>query len=490
MTTISDLLKPRAEVLEGRFQGVLQAHKVTDGDGRLETDANRLLNATYPSNALRNIFDRVSDKLEDRDSQGGIMLAGPYGSGKSHGLLVLYHMFNQPNVAQKWIDEWDIPLELPDDSNAVIVSTSETDADRIWEPVFQEAGREDVLEDIDRYPTIDHIEALAEECTFGVFFDEIETWWESFSEEADKELLERNRFFLQNLLEVANDPEGNLYAFITLLDRSDSLKEILDRTNPHAEDLNATGDRERIIIHRLFEGTPDDSDEGEVRSIVERYVDRYGFPIEIDEPKRYENRMVETYPFHPELIDLLNSLYEAARERQNVRGVMNVLADTIREVHDETDLIITSDVNPRAFRGINRTLFDRFTSDKQEVEDTEYAVELLQVILLYTLDDRSQMASTTQCLLGTFKPEETTVDRLHMTLENLYGTAHYLDVQDGSYFITEDPKLTALVTREQERILQENRDRAIDTLVEVVRDDVFHGDVYVYEYDDIPYEKQ
>lgn len=491
MATISEFLIPRDEVLEGRFQGVLQAHKVTDGDDRLENDPNRLFTATYPSNALRNIFDRVADKLDGRDSQGGITLTGPYGAGKSHGLLVLYHMFNSPGVAQSWADEWDIPIDLPDDADAAIVSTSETDADRIWEPVFRSAGREDVLEDIDRYPTTDHVEALAEDRTFAVFFDEIETWWESFSEEADSELLERNRFFLQHLLEVANDPEGDLFAFMTLLEKSESLQEILQRTNPHAENLNATGDRERIIIHRLFEGTPDDLNESTVRSVVERYVDNYLDPIEIEEPKRYENRMVESYPFHPELLDLLESIYEAARERQNVRGVMNVLADTVRENYDETDLIVTADVNPRAFRGIDRKLFDRFAADQRQLEDSEneHAVDMLQVILLYTLDDRSQMASTTQCLLGTFKPDETTVDRLDMDLTNLYGTAHYLDKQDRSYFITEDPKLTALVSREKERILDENRDRAVDKLGEVVEADVFDGEVYVHEHDEVPDEK-
>lgn len=490
MPVISDLLTPRDEVREGRFQGVLQAHKATGDDDRLETDPSRLLTATYPSNALRNIFDRVGAKLDGRDSQGGIMLTGPYGDGKSHGLLVLYHMFNSPGVAQSWVDEWEIPIDLPDDSDAVIVSTSETDADLIWEPVYRSAGREDILEDIDRYPTTEHVEALTEDGTFSVFFDEIETWWESFSEDADRDLLERNRFFLQNLLEVANDPNEDLFTFITLLDRSDRLKEILDRTNPHAEDLNATGDRERIIIHRLFQGNPDDLDEASVRSVVQQYVDSYEYPIEIDEPKRYENRMVETYPFHPELLDLLDSIYEAARERQNVRGVMNVLADTVREVHDGTDLIVTADVNPRAFRGINRTLFDRFTSDKQVVSDSEYSADLLQVILLYTLDERSQMASTTQCLLGRFKPGETTVDRLHMTLEDLYGTAHYLDEQDGSYFITEDPKLTALVSREQDRILEEDRTQATEMIVDVVRDDVFGGGVYVYGHDEIPDERE
>ncbi len=492
MTTISEFLTPRDEVLEGRFQGVLQAHKVTDGDDRLENDPNRLLAATYPSNALRNIFDRVSDKLDGQDHQGGITLTGPYGAGKSHGLLVLYHMFNSPDIAQSWADQWDIPIDLPTDADATIVSTSETDADLIWEPVYRAVGREDILEDIERYPTTDHVEALAENGTFGVFFDEIETWWESFSEESDRELLERNRFFLQNLLEVANDPDGDLFAFITLLEKSENLQEILQRTNPHAENLNATGDRERIIIHRLFTGTPDDLNERKVRTAVERYVDSYVDPVEIEEPKRYENRMVESYPFHPELLTLLESIYEAARERQNVRGVMNVLADTVRENYEETDLIITSDVNPRAFRGIDRKLFDRFLSDTRQLKESEneHGIDLLQVVLLYTLDDRSQMASTTQCLLGTFKPDKATVDRLDMDLTDLYGTAHYLDRQDGSYFITEDPKLTALVSREKERILDENRDQAIEKLADVVREDVFGGDVYVHDYDEVPDEKR
>lgn len=105
MTNISDFLTPREEVLEGRFQGVLQAHKVTDGGDRLETDPNRLFPTTYPSNALRNVFDRVADKLDGQDSQGGITLTGPYGAGKSHGLLVLYYMFNSPEVAQSWAEE-------------------------------------------------------------------------------------------------------------------------------------------------------------------------------------------------------------------------------------------------------------------------------------------------------------------------------------------------------------------------------------------------
>jgi hypothetical protein len=489
---ISDFLSPRDEVVEGRFQGVLQAHKVESSDDRLENDPSRLLSMTYPSNALQTAFDHVDNKLRDRDSQGGITLSGPYGAGKSHGLLTLYHLFDSPELAQDWLDEWDIPLNLPSTARASILSTSKTDADRIWEPIFRDLGCEDILDDIKRYPTTDHIEELVADETVAIFFDEIETWWESFSDTADEELVERNEFFLQNLFEVANDPDYDLFTFVTLLDKSEDLKRILNRTSPYAVDLNATGDRERIILHRLFETRRDDLDESAVRDVVRQYIDNYAYPIEIEEEKRYENRMVETYPFHPELLDLLDSLYEGGRERQNVRGAMNVLADTVRRLYDETNLIITSDINAAAFRGINQTLFNRYRSDLEAVEDIDYGDDLLKVILLYTLDERRQEASVTECLIGSYKPDKTSVSKLDMSLGNLYGTAHYLD-RDSSkdnYFITEDPKLTALVTREQERVLDGDHEDIEAKLVEVVRDDVWDGNVRVYPDDDVPESKE
>jgi hypothetical protein len=489
---ISDLIVPREEVVKGRFQGVLQAHKVGSSEDRLENDPSELLSMTYPSNALETAFEHVDNKLKNRDSQGGITLSGPYGAGKSHGLLTLYHLFDSPELAQDWLDEWDIPLELPKTAHASILSTSKTDADRIWEPIFRDLGHEDLLEDIKRYPTTDHIEELAGDETVAIFFDEIETWWESFSDTADDELVERNEFFLQNLFEVANDPDYDLFTLVTLLDKSEDLKRILNRTSPYAVDLNSTGDRERIVLHRLFETRREELDESAVRDVVGSYVDNYAYPIEIDEEKRYENRMVETYPFQPELLNLLDSLYEGGRERQNVRGAMNVLADTVRRLHDETDLIITSDVSAAAFRGINQTLFNRYRSDLEPVEDIDYGQDLLKVILLYTLDERRQEASVTECLLGTYKPEKTSVSKLDMSLGNLYGTAHYLD-RDGSkqnYFITEDPKLTALVTREQERVLDGDRDELEEKLVEVVRDDVWDGEVSVYPDEDVSDSKE
>jgi hypothetical protein len=82
---------------------------------------------------------------------------------------------------------------------------------------------------------------------------------------------------------VANDPGEQLFAFSTLLDKSQDIKRILDRTNPYAVDMNDTGDREQIILHRLFETRGDDIDEKAVRDVVSEYVEHYNYPVEIDE---------------------------------------------------------------------------------------------------------------------------------------------------------------------------------------------------------------
>lgn len=485
---IDDILTPRPEVVDGEFQGVLQAHKVGASADRLESDPSRLLSTTYPSDALELVFEQLDAKFSGGSNQGGITLNGPYGAGKSHALLALYHALDTPEAGQQWLDDWAIDAKLPQDTRASVLSTSQTDADRIWEPILRDLGHEELLTEIDRYPTSDHLESLTDDGPVAIFIDEIETWWGSFGED-QSDLLNQNKMFLQTLLEVAADPDEELVVFVTLLDENEDVKRVLDRTKPYGVDLNDTADRERIILHRLFETSRDEIDESAVRSVVREYVDGYGSLVDIPEQQRYEDRMVETYPFHPALVDLLDDLFQAARERQSTRGTMGVLADAVEEHHDETDLIVTSDVKTRPFRGFNKVLYDRFVSDREQVRDIQFGEELLQTILLYTLDDRSREATVTNCLLGVYKPDRTSVDRLDMSLRSLYGTAHYLDRDgtDGPYYVTEDPKLTALVTREQERVLSEDPSAVDDELTAVIREEVWNdSSVHVLGRDEVP----
>lgn len=481
MKKISQILTPRSEVLEGNFQGALQAHQVHSEAVRLESDPPSLFRATWPSDGIRNVIDRCRQKMNGNDHQGGFLLAGPYGAGKTHALILLYHLFNEPSVGRNWLEEWHIDFEVPDSSRAVVLSTSEVDADQLWVPIYQALGREDLLEQVKRYPTIPLIEELAGRKPLAIFLDEIETWYGSLSRD-EPETIEQNQMFLQNLLEVAADKDQRVFVFITLLNKSDELKRILLRTSPIHEDLSASGDREKLILHRLVETPRDVIDDDAVREIAKAFVDAYEFPIELAEPARYRQRMEETYPFHPQLLGLMDRVYESAAERQNVRGAMNVLADALGELYDESSLILTSDLDEAALRGINMQLVHRFNYDAEENEDTRdipHAKEMLRTILLFTLDAKSQAATTSDILLGTYQKSVGSLNELTMSLSELVGRAHYLHRDDGHFQIREDLNLVALVDRESRQI--QDFSEANQELFRLVRRAVFSGDVTIYE---------
>jgi predicted AAA+ superfamily ATPase len=101
MTLIQDIMKPRKEILEDKFQGVIQSNKVDSNEPRLENNAKGLLEVTYVSSALKVVLDRVNHKFTRTSNQGAFLLIGPYGTGKTHGLVTLYHLLKEPQIAKK-----------------------------------------------------------------------------------------------------------------------------------------------------------------------------------------------------------------------------------------------------------------------------------------------------------------------------------------------------------------------------------------------------
>ena len=70
MTVIKDvIIKSGREVIEGKFQGVIQSHKVDSGEPRLENNPEEFLRITYPSSALGRTLERINEKLSQTSNQ-------------------------------------------------------------------------------------------------------------------------------------------------------------------------------------------------------------------------------------------------------------------------------------------------------------------------------------------------------------------------------------------------------------------------------------
>lgn len=483
MALIQEIIKPRKEILEGKFQGVIQSHKVDSKEPRLESNAKDLLEVTYVSSALKRVLERVNDKFTRISNQGVFLLIGPYGAGKTHGLVTLYHLLKEPQIAKKWLRDWKIDIALPSSTKTCIVSTRRYDVDFLWEPIFSKLGREDILSQIKRFPTVDQIEDIVGDETCAIFIDEIENWYGSFDPEKQADLIERNETFLEHLFEVANDPNKNLLVFITFLEEKEGLKKIFNRTKPARIDVSATEDREKIVLHRLFENA-DNKNVDKIEKIVQGYLDNYSEPIKIENPYKYKQRMTSSYPFHPLLLETLTQVYEAATERQDIRGMMNILADLTKDNSHKKDLLLIGDLDENALRGIDLQLVEKYSYDLERVKEISYGTEILKSILIFTLNDKTLGATESDILLSVFSPTQgQTLNALIMDLENIYGKPHYLHKQGEIYLFKHDLNIFALMEKEKKNITD---DDIINKIADITKKDIFDNRAFIYGFDTIP----
>ena len=482
MYKVKDIITAREEVLEGTFQGVIQTHKIDAKEPRLENNPHEFLKITYPSSAIKRTIERVNEKLSGMSNQGGFLLVGPYGSGKSHSLIALFHLFNNPQLAKEWGKSWRLDIDLPEKSRSVIISTRRYDVDHLWEPIFKLLGREDILKNVKRFPTTDQIEEIIGDDTVAIFIDEIENWYGAFDPEKQAHLIEQNETFLEHLLEVAADPTKKLFVFITFLEEKEGLKKIFNRTKPIRIDVSPIEDREKVILHRLF--NIESVDESKVETVVEEYINAYSEPIKIDDIQNYKRRMRRTYPFHPLLLDTLFQIYEAASERQDIRGMLNVLADAVRDTYERKDLILVSDVDENAFRGIDLKLIEKYEFDLERVKDIGFAKEILKTILIFTLNEKTRGATESDILLSIFSPTEGhTLNAILMDIENIYGKPHYLHKENGAYLFKHELNIFALLEKEKDKT---SKDEVKSRIAEIVKKDIFKNSVFVYGFDEIP----
>ncbi|MFQ6090108.1 MAG: DUF499 domain-containing protein, partial [Candidatus Bipolaricaulia bacterium] len=88
-----------------------------------------------------------------------------------------------------------------------------------------------------------------------------------------------------------------------------------------------------VLRKRLFSNW---GDEGVARKVAKAfrkyYSDNAGYFPELVQEKRYEERIVQAYPFHPELIDILQSRWGPHPRFQRTRGALRLLAFVIRDL--------------------------------------------------------------------------------------------------------------------------------------------------------------
>lgn len=281
-----------------------------------------------------------------------IQIQTPFGGGKTHSLVALYHLLKHGAAA---IDT-DVVRSVLRESGASnipavrVLTFVGTAADAVqgktpWGELADQLGRYELLKEHDkrrRSPGKDKLhEVIADQPTL-ILMDEIAEYCVKARDFSDQlmaffqELTETVKVLPQAAL-VATLPSSVPYGLEKEGERAEQALQQLQRIFGRVEAIYTPVEGEEIyevIRRRLFEDT---GDAQEARRVAEDYWQMYqrlgdDIPPEMRQPT-YRDKIRKAYPFHPELIDGLFERWSSFPTFQRTRGVLRLLAEVVADMY-------------------------------------------------------------------------------------------------------------------------------------------------------------
>jgi len=111
--TIAEICQLSDEVRTGELLISVFIDRAIKDPASKEADRGFVLRATYPTAPLRSLAEHVAQKLSGRHPKGSAVIRGTHGSGKSHGLLALYHVVAAGEEAWSVLETWGVQAMPP-----------------------------------------------------------------------------------------------------------------------------------------------------------------------------------------------------------------------------------------------------------------------------------------------------------------------------------------------------------------------------------------
>ncbi len=536
---------PRADVLGG---GLTDQHFAAQLDQVVRNaaaypiygEADRFFELTYPTAGLRTLLARCFGRLAGAKVAGAehgvIRSETSFGGGKTHGLMAVYHLATgarPPNVAD-FVD----PALLPTDCQiaAVVADTLDPVAGLVtngirtrtlWGELAAQLGPAayEQLRANDQEMTAPGKEtwraALSERPTI-VVIDELAAHLRQLvtSGNADaRRMAGAVPVFLKNLFELASG-NSNMVVIVTLATAANAfgkettdLSEVMDSA---VADLRSAVDDTVSVTARVgsIVRPAEDAEIGEIlkrrlfsaidpgaaqaagdayRALYERLTatgERLSGGAE--QPATYGEFVQRSYPFHPELIRVLDKRLGAIPSFQRARGALRLLAEVLAGVWDRDERcevlncadvdLGRDDVRSALTTGLGRPEFDAVaaadaagpsshaaTVDEQRFGGrAPFATRTARTVFLHSLELTAQAGSArVDRLLGTLR-EADDPGIVDEALAALDRDAWYLDYQPATgraRFVTE-PQPAKIIDDEARNVAKTMLRARLDDLVE------------------------
>ncbi len=531
---IYDLCVPRPDVITGAMsEGDFAARlgPVVNRTGHVDyVDPARFFTNTYPTAGLKELLDQVLRRLSG--TAGAVSsvfrLDTSFGGGKTHGLIALIHAARAadqiPNLAEfttvtmpgaarvaAFDGEASDPTNGRNMGDGILAFTP-------WgELAYQLRGRDGYervrASDVERRaPGSETLSELLGDEPALIVLDEIGEYLRKSPGAGGRDQLAA---FIKALFSAVESSPRSAVVF-TLAVRSDGkamdafaaeneavaklIAEAESVSGRKATILNPTGDDETVAVlrRRLFETVRTEGIDEVLTAYASRWSDRR---IESREGAR-GSKLVDTYPFHPDLIDTLTDKTSTLADFQRVRGMLRILAKTIAAlwarratdgfaIHTHHIDLSLDDVQREFTTRLGQSAFvPAINNDvagpkgKPALAETidadmnagllPYASYAARTIFVHTLAFNNELRGITSAQLRySIASPVADLDLLDASLVRFQTDSAYLDDRPGAPLrFNAEANLTQIIAREEKSIDAERIRVELDSRIK----DVFSGD--------------
>ncbi|MFW6106806.1 MAG: DUF499 domain-containing protein [bacterium] len=375
--------KPRKEVLRGDLDDAIFAadfgNLVAGNAPTVYGKAGTFFQNTHPAKELCKVVQAVFGRLATRREGGAtIRLSTGFGGGKTHTLMVMWHLAKNIGDAAMGTELLpaaarpnEVTLVAIDASKAGVpdfLSHGRSKVHSLWGEIFYQFGGTEAVKSLGRAdnpeasPNEGQIEKVFPKGPVLILLDELVIYMAKLSDRGQGNVLG----FLNSLSAVVSrrpqtalvvtDPARQVaYApqsaqLAKAMQAAQSLDDVFDRK---VSDFDPIGDESaQVITRRLFEAIDQaaaQSTSATYHSLYERVIqDSPGLlPADAGSAK-YAERIVQCYPFHPRLLDTASQRLGALQDFQKSRGVLRLFARIIRDIweaEEDVELITAGDIN-------------------------------------------------------------------------------------------------------------------------------------------------
>ncbi len=536
---------PHRDIRAGKFDESVFAADLSDviaGRGPLEyRDAETFFRKTYPTRGLVNLLSSVTLRLSGQgQGEAVIQIQTPFGGGKTHSLIALYHLFRGVGTGDRRLGsrDWgsvgssELVEQVLKHARLDVIPTARvltfigTAADPLgktpWGELAEQLGNYALLAEHDqkrRAPGKDLLHKLLAAQPTLLLMDEVAEYVvkaKDFREQLIaffQELTETVKVLPQCAL-VVTLPSSAPYG-----EEGERALHQLQQVFGRVEAIYTPVEGEEIyeiLRRRLFEEPPDPS---EARQVAESFWQLYqslgeDVPREVREPA-YRDKLRKAYPFHPELVDLLFERWSTYSTFQRTRGVLRLLAEVVADLYRRehpAPLIQPAHLN-LANPAIRRELLKHIGNEYEGVIAADIADGNAKAQKI----DREMgseyarfgVASglATAIFFGSFSGSEKKglgIQRLRLALlredippalvgdalRRLEGELWYLHVEGGIYSFSSQPNLNRIIVEKEETVTEELITQEIRTRLEKLAGSELRITLWPKESQDVPDTKE